>query len=641
MFVYRLLYLSSLITFTFGALTFSVLTLFYWRERRLRHSPGRGRAFPVFTVLCAVAFVMNLMLRFASARRPDSAFTNILTAVLDLATGLLPALLFHLIYAEEKCGLAVRRFWSGLLVAFYAIGLVAAAAQALSDTGLAASGWGDSLDSARATMLGTAGALGLLVQFFSRRAVTPAELRHRRWMRVLLCAALLLAAANLTVANPFVGVLPDYLVLGFFCVTLYYKERLVFFDLLIKRGAFFALALVGMTIFFATAPRFLERLPADWSRPWIGALLLTPLWLLAPWAYGRLESGIDRVWLRRRYSAADAERRFVRDVQVSSTEEDLRVRAEGSLNGIFQAPAEVRFGAGAVPDQPGGLTHELEQQGSPLGWVALNARPSGIPFMSDDRRLLQSLARTLGVVLENVRFRQRQQEQEEREQQLRWLASRAELKALRAQINPHFLFNALNAIAGLIPGEPGLAEETVEQLAEVFRYTLRKSEKEWVRLDEEVEFVAAYLRVEKARFGERLRVEFQVEPGAGATPVPAMSIQPLVENAIKHGASTVEGQGWIRVQAELKEGRLRVEVLDNGPGFPPDFSLAASPVAPAGHGLRNVAERLKGYYGDSAELAWKSGPEGTRVFLNIPDMPAPDLAGSAAWSADAARSHRR
>jgi len=176
---------------------------------------------------------MNLMLRFVNAREPDSAFTNVLTAVLDLATGLLPALLFHLIYAEEKCGLAVRRFWSGLLVAFYAIGLVAAAAQALSDTGLAASGWGDSLDSARATMLGTAGALGLLVQFFSRRAVTPAELRHRRWMRVLLCLALLLAAANLTVPNPFVGILPDYLALGFFCVTLYYKERLVFFALLI------------------------------------------------------------------------------------------------------------------------------------------------------------------------------------------------------------------------------------------------------------------------------------------------------------------------------------------------------------------------------------------------------------------------
>src|SRR6185369_16453937 len=142
----------------------------------------------------------------------------------------------------------------------------------------------------------------------------------------------------------------------------------------------------------------------------------------------------------------------------------------------------------------GGMGNRLEQNGACLGQVTLQARADSIPFLSDDRRLLQSLTRTLGVVLENVRFR-------EREQELRWLASRAELKALRAQINPHFLFNALNAIAGLIPGQPALADETVQQLSEVFRYTLRKSEKEWVALEEEVEFVSAYLQVEKARFG--------------------------------------------------------------------------------------------------------------------------------------------
>ncbi len=646
---FKLIYLSSLVSFTFGALTFSVLTLFYWRERRLRCSPGRARAFPFFTVVCAVAFVTNLALRFASARRPDSAFTSALTAVLDLATGLLPPLLFHLIYAEEESGLAARRLWRWLLAAFYGIGLAAAGAQALSDTGLAASGWGDSLDSARAAMLGAAGVLGLLAQAFSRRTVTPVELRHRRCMCVLLCLAVALAGANLTVQNPFVGLLPDYLVLGFFCVTLYYKERLVFFDLLIKRGAFFALALVGTAVLVAAAPRLFDWLPADWSRPWIGALLLTPLWLLAPWVYGRLESGIDRVWLDRRYSAADAERQFVRDVQIASNEEDLRVRAARSLSGIFQAPAEVRFAAGAAPGQPGGICCELEQRGSPMGCVALAARPSGIPYMSDDQRVLRSLAHTLGVVLENVRFRQQRQEQAEREQQLRWLASRAELKALRAQINPHFLFNALNAIAGLIPGDPGLAEETVEQLAEVFRYTLRKSEKEWVRLEEEVEFVAAYLGVEKARFGERLQVEFQVDPGAGAIPVPAMCIQPLVENAIKHGTSTVEGQGRIRVRAAAKEGRLWIEVRDNGPGFPADFSLGAPlagrPAAQAGHGLRNIAERLRGYYGESAQLAWESGPDGTRVFLDIPETLAPDFVGSGAVSSAVsshdARSDRR
>jgi LytS/YehU family sensor histidine kinase len=226
--------------------------------------------------------------------------------------------------------------------------------------------------------------------------------------------------------------------------------------------------------------------------------------------------------------------------------------------------------------------------------------------MSDDHRLLQSLTRTLSVVLDNVRFR-------DREQQLRLLASRAELKALRAQINPHFLFNALNSIAGLIQDQPALADETIEQLAQVFRYTLRKSETEWVRLEEEIEFITAYLRVEQARFGHRLRVEVEIDPAAASVPVPAMTVQPLIENAIKHGASNVEGPATVTLRARVEAGVLAIEVRDNGPGFPPGFTMNGS-----GHGLRNVAERIHGYYGDVARLEWSNEEGQTRVSLTIP-----------------------
>ncbi len=228
--------------------------------------------------------------------------------------------------------------------------------------------------------------------------------------------------------------------------------------------------------------------------------------------------------------------------------------------------------------------------------------------MSDDVRLLDSLARTLDVVLENLRLRQRRQE-------LQLLASRAELKALRAQINPHFLFNALNAIAGLIQERPQLADETIERLAQVFRYTLRKSDAEWARLEEEVEFIEASLQVEKARFGERLRVEFDVDPAAGAALIPAMSIQPLIENAIRHGVSAVEGGGVVRLRAGLAGGYLEIEVFDNGPGFPPGFDLEQ---CEDGHGLRNVMRRLIGYYGEAAELRWESDGRGCRVCLRAP-----------------------
>jgi LytS/YehU family sensor histidine kinase len=217
--------------------------------------------------------------------------------------------------------------------------------------------------------------------------------------------------------------------------------------------------------------------------------------------------------------------------------------------------------------------------------------------------------------------------QEEREQKLRWLATRAELKALRAQINPHFLFNSLSVIAGLIQYRPELADETIEQLAQVFRYTLRKSENEWSALGEEVEFVTAYLRVEQARFGDRLEVERAVSPEAARVAVPAMCIQPLIENAIKHGVSAVAERGRIGLRAAIEGEQLVVEVSDSGPGFPANFTLEEPG---EGHGLRNVAERLRGYYGESARLCWDSAADGTRVTLALPLMAVRAAAGERA-----------
>jgi hypothetical protein len=382
----------------------------------------------------------------------------------------------------------------------------------------------------------------------------------------------------------------------------YYRERLIFFDLLIKRGVFFSLSLAATAtvLMLAQVPDPVER-----------ALALTALLLIAPWADTRLGALVDRVFLRRRYSLPEAERLFLNQLELAASEDDLRVRAERCLCGVFQGPAHVSFDA-----QPG-LSADAASLHAPLahlGWVLLKPRPSGIPYMSDDRRVFDSLARTLAVTLENVRFREQQRTQQEREQQLRLLASRAERKALRAQINPHFLFNALNAIAGLIPTQPELADRTVEELAQVFRYTLRKSDKEWARLAEEAEFVQAYLRVEQARFGERLHVEIAIDPAAALVEIPAMCIPPLVENAVKHGASLKERGGLVGLCGGLEGSDLRVEVYDNGPGFPPGFSVPDS----AGLGLRNVIERLRGYYGDSAQLSWDTGESLTRVCLRIP-----------------------
>ena len=525
-------YFASLVVFTFGALTFTVLAVSYWRER----VPARGRVFPAFTLLCAVAFLGNLLARALPA----------LGVVRELAAGMLPAVLLHLVWPRRRP-----------VLVFYCVCGAAVAAHVVNP---------DLFDWAPGAMFGVAGLIGAIAG-------------ETIWSRLLLGLMFLSAAGAIAWPNPLLTLLPDYLLLAFFCVYLYYKERLVFFDLLIKRGTYFLFAVAPLTAFFAFVPRQPE--------PWMTALLLAPLWLIGPWLDGRLAGLIDRLWLRRKYSAPDAERLFLSAVQQAANEPDLETRAEQALADIFQTNAQVRFGESAAID--------------------LRPRANSIPFMSDDHRLLQSLTRTLSVVLDNVRFR-------DREQQLRLLAGRAELKALRAQINPHFLFNALNAIAGLIQDQPALADETIEQLAQVFRYTLRRSETEWVRLEEEIEFITAYLRVEQARFGHRLRVAVNIDPDAASIPVPAMTIQPLVENAIKHGASNVEGPARVALRASVEAGVLAIEVCDNGPGFPPGFTLNGG----GGHGLRNVAERLHGYYGDAARLQWNHDGALTRVCLTIP-----------------------
>jgi two-component system LytT family sensor kinase len=271
------------------------------------------------------------------------------------------------------------------------------------------------------------------------------------------------------------------------------------------------------------------------------------------------------------------------------------------LSDIFQSKACIdRAG-------PAGEAAELRAAipGNGVAWgvVHILPRPDEVPFFSEDADLLRMLARALGSALDGQRLRDQGVAREQRERELMLSAARSELKALRAQINPHFLFNALNTIAALIPARPERAEQTVEQLAEVVRYAVRRSDREWVRLAEEVDFVRAYLEIEQARFGERLRVEIDVERATEHVGIPALVIQTLAENAVKHGIATMRGQGVITISSRSIGDKVLVSVRDNGPGFGVAFALDASAESTSGgYGLRNVQERLFAYYGAGARL---------------------------------------
>jgi LytS/YehU family sensor histidine kinase len=160
----------------------------------------------------------------------------------------------------------------------------------------------------------------------------------------------------------------------------------------------------------------------------------------------------------------------------------------------------------------------------------------------------------------------------------------------------------------------------VEQLAEVFHYTLKRSEKESVRLEEELDFVRSYLEVEQARFGERLQVRFDVPSDIKGMLIPTMMVQTLVENAIKHGVASVRGVGIVEIRAGLKEGRICIEVLDNGPGFSLDEALSEAP-GRSGYGLKNLLQRPNSHYGSSAELHVRKDEASQRTVVSV-ELPA-------------------
>ena len=186
-------------------------------------------------------------------------------------------------------------------------------------------------------------------------------------------------------------------------------------------------------------------------------------------------------------------------------------------------------------------------------------------------------------------------EKELNEERLIRTKMEAELKALQAKINPHFLFNTLNSIASLISENPKAAESTVEKLSELFRYTLKSAETSSVTVAEELEIVRTYLEIEKIRFGARLQYDITCAAAVHDFMIPALIIQPLVENSIKHGIASEVNGGKIKVEISKDDGHCLISVIDSGKGI-------GSSGRTNGFGLRSVEERLQLRYGASSSL---------------------------------------
>jgi two-component system LytT family sensor kinase len=238
--------------------------------------------------------------------------------------------------------------------------------------------------------------------------------------------------------------------------------------------------------------------------------------------------------------------------------------------------------------------------------------------MTIDVEFLRDVAVIVGRRLEALARERERLERARREAQLEHQVVSAELRALRAQLNPHFLFNALNTIAALIPHAPEKAESMVVQLAKVFRHLLTHSEKSFSSLQEEIEFLRTYLDIEKVRFGERLSIEFDIGVDASSATVPSLILQPLVENALKHGLATKRGDNQLIIRAGRVSGALSLSVEDNGVGISAAADVAQRDGA-SGVGLRNIRERLRTIYGSRASLVLENIAQGgSRALVIIP-----------------------
>jgi two-component system, LytTR family, sensor kinase len=253
-----------------------------------------------------------------------------------------------------------------------------------------------------------------------------------------------------------------------------------------------------------------------------------------------------------------------------------------------------------------GLLH-----GAAGGWEGLLDRFGKLLARTYYANLLVYLALVVGAAAIERSRRARA-----REAELERALTQSQLDALRLQLQPHFLFNALNAVSGLIADEPDMAQRMVARLADLLRLALDPANAGEVSLARELELARAYLAIEEVRFGERLTVVVSVEPGVERAAVPGLLLQPLLENAVRHGIARQRGAGRLELRAERHDGRVRLTVRDDGGG--PDG------VATPGIGFANVTSRLQRIYGEDHGFSFGPAPGGgSEAVVEVPWRPLP------------------
>lgn len=545
-----------------------------------------------------------------------------------------------------------------------------ATAYALSTAAAALQGWG-ALD---AGVVPARPALLLLtVGYAAVLLVLAGGLRRQPAGRAPLAAAALAAfavtalhlrhhAAAESLATHLVG---DHASIPLALVILYQDYRFAFADLFLKRAltglvlVALALAMHLLVLVPVVAPR-LTASPADPLGTALYAAVLGAALAAAPLARRLVDALVDRLLLRRASYAAlrgDLAAAVAAAQTPAAVLDAVAAQLAAALSAGAVTWAEQPPPPPGAPGTPAVLVHpdprgrtadvDVPAAESPGYRLHVGALRAGRRLLSDDVALLEWAALQAARRVDLVRVAHERFAREAREHEAVRLAAEAELRALRAQLNPHFLFNALTTIGYLVQTAPDRALATLYELTGLLRAVLRSPTGDLVPLGDELEIVEAYLAIEGARFEERLRVTVDADDAARRAGVPPLLVQPLVENAVKHGVAPLKRGGEVRVWARVEPTglshdvptrlsnapsgasgepagptgpRLRIRVSDTGAGADAD-ALAARRAA--GFGLASVERRLERQFGAAATFAFDSQPgRGTTVELTLPVVAA-------------------
>jgi len=422
-----------------------------------------------------------------------------------------------------------------------------------------------------------------------------------------------------------VAVLGHHASLPLALAILYQDYRFALADVFLKRAlTILAVIILAAGLLWGVGLPWLSSASSQTVNPaalFVVLLLWVATALATPWIAARSSDIVDRLLLRRQAPRAMAESLAVQVSTIETPDEVLDAGCRAVADALAARQVAWREitewterTAMVLHDRGQSATVHIPTTTGPDWAIDVRELAGGRRLLSGDGTMLEAAAIVLGRRIDALRLARERLSRDLREESLLRLSSEAELQALRAQLNPHFLFNALTTLGFLMTSAPARAQETLYSLTALLRAVLTRTAREQNTLHEEMALVRDYLSIEQARFEERLGVHLDMPEALANARVPSLLLQPLVENAIKHGISPLARGGRVEVTAQLDGAQLVLAVRDTGRGIAPRDAIAGF-----GVGLSNLERRLERLYGGEASLTLESAPDrGTTVMVRIP-----------------------